>query len=174
MRSPETSPYDAALVTPPSRRFAEQLFARFPDLRHHARMGRAKPEEPWRLVVPVPPPSGDACLELVVWVDEVEEPSVAFGSWHTHESCWAAGDGSGESEDTILDLVAAIMSDRVVLCDDVGREAADHATIVDLSQPDALLEELTSPYGSGRVHLRSWSGQVDRVVGLEDVTGDCG
>jgi len=40
---------------------------------------------------------------------------------------------------------------------------------MDLRDPEALEEELTSRYSPGRAILKSWSGKEDREVGLENL-----
>jgi hypothetical protein len=123
----------------------------------------------WTLLVKVPAPSGDPRSELVVWVDGGDDPSVAFGGWHTHENVWGAGTEDGAEREALLDLVAGILADRFVLCEDVGGVGSGSVTILDLSDPDSLLDELTDKYSPGRAQIRSWSGRLDREVGLEDL-----
>jgi hypothetical protein len=172
MDPPEMAELDESRITGESRRFAADLFARFPDLRRHAGMERQQDHDTWTLVVTVPAPSGDPRSELVIWVDGGDDPSVAFGGWHTHENVWSAGTGAGAERRALLDLIAGILADRFVICEDVGGVGDGTATILDLSVHDALLEELTSKYSPGRARLRSWSGRLDREVGLEDLEGN--
>lgn len=169
MDSPETAELDETRVTSESRSFAADLFARFPELRRQAAMERLPGGDRWTLVVKVRAPSGDPRSELVVWVDAGDDPSVAFGGWHTHGSVCGAGSEDGAEREALLDLVAGIFSDRFVLCEDVGGVGSGSSTILDLSLPDALLEELTDEYSPGRARLRSWSGRLDREVCLEDL-----
>lgn len=160
---------DESRITGESRRFAADLFARFPELRQHAAMERQQHHGPWTLVVAVPAPSGDPRSELVIWVEGGDDPSVAFGGWHTHEDVWGTVDGAERG--ALLDLIAGILADRFVLCEDVGGVGNGTATLLDLSARDALLEELTSEYAPARARLRSWSGRLDREVSLEDLEG---
>lgn len=163
---------DESRITGESRRFAADLFARFPELRLHAAMECQQGHDTWTLVVSVPAPSGDSRSQLVIWVDGGDDPSVAFGAWHTHENVWGAGTEDGAERGALLDLIAGILADRFVICEDVGGACNGTATIVDLSEPDAILEQLTSKYSSGRARVRSWSGRIDREVGLEDLEGN--
>ena len=171
MDPPETAELDESRITGESRRFAADLFARFPELRQHAAMERQQNHDTWTLVVTVPAPSGDPRSELVIWVDGGDGPSARFGGWHTHENVWGAGTEEGAERRALLDLIAGILADRFVICEDVGGVGDGTATILDLSAHDALLEELTSKYSPGRARLRSWSGRLDREVGLEDLEG---
>lgn len=169
MDFPEMADLDENRLTAESRVFAGELFARFPGFRRHATMEQLHDQESWTLVVSVRAPSGDPRSELVVWVDGGDDPSVAFGGWHTHENVWGAGLANGAERGALLDLIAGILADRFVICEDVGGVGDGTAAILDLSQQDALLEELTSRYSPGRARLRSWSGGLDREVGLEDL-----
>jgi hypothetical protein len=172
MDAPEIAELDEGRITAESRRFAAELFARFPELRQHAAMERLRGPEAWTLVVKVPAPSGDPRSELVVWVDGGDDPSVAFDGWHTHENVWGAGLDEGAERSALLDLIAGILADRFVVCEDVGGVGDGTATILDLSEDDALLEELTSKHSPGGARLRSWSGRLDREVALEDLEPD--
>jgi hypothetical protein len=172
MDPPEMAELDEKRITDESRRFAADLFARFPGLRQHAAMERQPGLDAWTLVVTVPAPSGDPRSELVIWVDGGDDPSVAFGGWHTHENVWGAGTEDGAERGALLDLIAGILMDRYVICEYIGGVGDGSATILDLSTQDALLEELTDKYSPGRARLRSWSGRLDREVGLEDLDRD--
>jgi len=172
MDPPETAALDESRITNESRSFAADLFARFPELRRHAAMERQRGHQTWALVVTVPALSGDSRSELVVWDDGGDDPSVAFGGWHTHENVWGAGGEDGSERGALLDLIGGILADRLVICEDVGGIGDRTATILDMSDHDNLLEELTSKHSPGRVRLRSWSGRLDREVGLEDLEGN--
>ena len=168
MNPPEVAELDESRITTKARLFAADLFARFPELRRHAAMERRRGEEAWTLMVEAPAPSGDPRSRLVVWVEGGDDPSVAFGDWHTHENVWGDFDERGEPR-SLLDLIAGILADRYILCVDVGAESA---TLLDLEQDDALADEMTSGYSSGRVRLRSWSGRHDGEVTLDDLERD--
>lgn len=172
MNAPERAELDEGRITSESRRFAAELFARFPDLRRYAAMERVQGQESWTLVVMVPAPSGDHQAEMVIWVEGGDDPSVGFGNWHTHENVWGADTKEGGERAALLDLIEGIMADRFVICEDVGGVGDKIATILDLSADDALLEEITSKYCPGRVRLRSWSGRLDREVSLDDLNLD--
>jgi hypothetical protein len=120
-------------------------------------------------VVTVPAPSGNRLSELVVWVDSGEDPSVAFGGWHTHEKECGAGLEGGAAREALFHLIAGILADRFVICEDIGCIGDGSVTNLDLSQQDAPLEELTSKYSPGCARLRSWSRRLDREVCLEDL-----
>ena len=164
---PEVVELDATQITGESRSFAADLFARFPGLRRQAAMERIPGGDRWTLVVKAPAASGDLRSELVVRVDGGDEPSVAFGGWHTHETVWGAGREDGAEREALLDLIAGIFSDRFVIGEDLGGVGCGVPTCLDMSAPDAPLEELTGKHSRGLARLRSWSGRLDREVGLQ-------
>lgn len=121
------------------------------------------------LVVDVPSPIGDPSRGLQIWVDD-DQLSVGFGEWHTHASLWRHEARHGDERTALLDLLAAIVADQFVLTTDVGGEHDGDWGVLDLREPDALLESLTSPiYAPPRLRLRSWTGAADAEVGPEDL-----
>ena len=62
MDAPVTAELDESRITGESRRFAADLFARFPELRQHAAMERQQDHDTWTLVVTVPAPSWSSGL----------------------------------------------------------------------------------------------------------------
>ena len=75
---------------------------------------------------------------VTIWMEK-GVPSLEFGSWHTHADLWDAKDNS----EALIDLFNAIMSDRFVLIFDVGGVYDGSVGVVDLREPDALVDELT-------------------------------
>jgi hypothetical protein len=59
---------------------------------------------------------------------------------------------------------ASIMRDELVLC--IEDDVPDTATLVDLRDPDSLLDEITLPRGAKILRIRSWTGGQDRDVQL--------
>lgn len=169
---PERADLDASKVTDEARDFAGALFSRFPELRSHAAMARRDASEEWTLVVNVPAPNGDPRVALAIWVEGGDDPSVGLGAWHTHENVWGWNVENGGERTALLDLIEGILADRYVVCEVVGDADGASATVLDLAEKDALLDELTRPGAAKRLRLRSWSGKVDREVGLADVAGE--
>jgi hypothetical protein len=143
------------------------LFEAIPQIAQHASMeiNRDRPEE-FELLVEVPSPTGDPQRKLVIWM-EGGEPSLGFGAWHTHAGLF--GEIKGAGCEGLIDTAAAILSDKFVLCYDIGGEHDGHCGVLDLRDEEALAEELTSKYSPGEVNLRSWGGSADRHVGLGDL-----
>lgn len=154
----ETLPFDPGALAPALRRLAERTFEAVPELKVDAVIVRRESATP---SVEIDSPTADPSRRLVIWMDDGDEPSVGFGDWHTHASVWTHED--------VIELIAAIVTDRFVLAEDVGGEFDGHRGVVDLRVPDALADELTGPHSSGRVRLLTWSGRGDREVAAGDL-----
>ncbi|MCY3002414.1 MAG: hypothetical protein NTV21_11480 [Planctomycetota bacterium] len=154
-----TFPLELAKLSPESRQFATRLFAAVPQAEPCSRMeGRAHAD----LLVEIPSPTGDPDRRLVIWMEGGDEPSVGFGEWHTHDGLWGG-------DDAMVELVKAILADQFVLAHDIGGTHPGSCGGLDLRDPNALVEELTSRHSPGRVRLWTWSGRGDREVGLQDL-----
>lgn len=57
----------------------------------------------------------------------------------------------------------------VRLVQDVGGEHDGSVVLLDLRDPEALADELTAPWSSGRARILTWSGRGDREVSLGDL-----
>src|SRR5579884_1741602 len=132
-----------------------------------ARM-ESKPDRPeqFELIVEAPSPTGDPNRTLVVWMED-GEPSLGFGDWHTHAGLF--GEIRGAGCDGLLATARAIYSDQFVLCYQVCGEDDEHCGVIDLRDPDALADELTSKGASGALDLRSWGGSADGRVTLNSL-----
>lgn len=157
----------AELLTPASAAMTELLVARCPDVEQALRM-TSRSDGTFQLVLVLESPTRDDDRAMELWM-EGDEPSVGFGTWHTHGGCLTASGEIGDQCRAIADLVDAILSDRLVLITDVGEATSGFVTVVDLREADALAEELTSPTSSGRVWVTSWGGTADRAWCLEDL-----
>jgi hypothetical protein len=144
-----------------SQRLAAALFENFPIAKHRASMIESEEPDGQSLIARIPSPVGDSERDVLIWVDEAATPSIEFGPSHTHGS----PDDSGIAE--VLELCKAILSDQFLIIQDQGGKYDGHAGWVDIREPDALIEELTSPYSPGHAVLKSWSGRADRVVGVD-------
>lgn len=146
-----------------SKRLAAAVFAAIPVARHYATMVHSGEKDGRSLNVLIPSPSGDDKRCVCIWVDEVVTPSVGFGPSHTHFS----PDDAGISE--TIELCRAVLEDKLLIIQNVGGKYDGHSGWLDIRDPEAIEEELTSPYSPGRAILKSWSGKVDREVGLADL-----
>jgi hypothetical protein len=95
------------------------------------------------IVAHFPSPTGDDTRTIHVWMED--------------------------DDDAIVDAVTRVMTGELVLVRDVGGKHDGHEDAIDLREPDALIEELTSRYSPGRAIVRTWSGAGDRVIGLDDL-----
>ena len=123
-----------------SKRLAVAVFAAFPDARRHATMIRSGEKDGLSLSVPFPSPTKEEDRCMQIWVDEVATPSIEFGPSHTHYSA----DDMGIHE--TVELCRAVLDDRLLIIQDAGGKYDGHSSWIDLRDPEALEEELTSPY----------------------------
>ena len=156
----ETAPLDRSRISQDSARFAEALFRAVPEAERFA----AQEGEGGRdLHVTIPSPTRDPDLDVEVWMEGGDEPSIDFGPhWHTHA-------GVEVSDDAIVGIARAILDGRLVQADDAAGPYVGHTDVLDLGRAGALEEALTDPNGCPRLDLRTWSGEGDRVVGVEDL-----
>ncbi len=91
------------------------------------------------------------------------------GGWHTHEAVWRAGVAVWKRRESFLDVIEGTLAGRFAARADIGGSADGSTTILDRSQEDALIADLTSECFPGRVCLRSWSGALDPEVSLRDL-----
>ncbi|MBL4635338.1 MAG: hypothetical protein JKY56_15865 [Kofleriaceae bacterium] len=151
----------------PSRQFFLALMRWRPEWRQHCRMQESDNGTESDLVVEIPSPTGDSGRNINVWVSN-GDLSLSFGPWHTHgqlilELC----DGHYE-EVGLLDAIRMIVENQLV-CFHEELESGLGGGLLDLRKPDAILEEITDKYSTGRISVRSWDGQADQNV---DVTSD--
>lgn len=160
-----------SLLTKLSHDFATKLFARFPKMAPVAQMYQTNPNLDFELFINYPSPTGDTSRNLIIWVedDEYGEPSVSFGTWDTHASVVEATSSTQDDTSALLDLIQAIIADEFVLIKNIATEYDVNETILDLREPDALVEMLTGRWSSGKVRIRSFSGIRDGEFTLEDI-----
>jgi hypothetical protein len=160
-------PLERSVLTAASRWFAARALATFPEIAPHAfgvphrdRVGEHD------LQIEVPSPTGDPDRALVFWMAD-DEPSLGFGPWHTHATLFGELETDGCTR--MLEHARAIFADQFVVCRELGGTYDGRRSELDLREPMALVEELTSPYSCGTVELQSWGGTVDRRVTLADL-----
>ena len=146
-----------------SKRLASVIFAAKPELRQYAWNIQSNEADGLSLYVDIPSPTEDSARDCEVWVDEVSTPSIGFGPTHTHET----PDDVGCLK--VVDLLSAIFDDELVIIEDVGGAYPGHGSWIDLRNPEALEEELTSRHSPGRALLKSWTGKGDREVSTESL-----
>ena len=119
--------------------------------------------EDFHLVVQIVSPTGDPNRTIYIWMDEGSDPSIEFGSWHTHSDIQEDGEAS------IIRIVRSIQNGhRVLLHDPTGVSFGEYR-MVDPYNVESLLSALTSPSSSDSCFLKSWSGQNDREIDLSDL-----
>jgi hypothetical protein len=150
--------YDHAQLGSLSQRLAAAVFAVRPELRKSASMERGAEPDGLSIIIRAPSPTNDEARSVEVWVDEEATPSIGFGPDHTHESA----DDTGIA--AILGILLGVLTDQVVIIEDVGGDHPGFGKWLDLRVADALEEELTDKYSPERAILKSWSGRADRPV----------
>jgi hypothetical protein len=143
-----------------SRRLAIAVFAIRPELSPSAMMERGVESDGMSVVIRANSPADNEARSVMVWVDEKATPSIGFGPDHTHGS----PDEDGIAE--VLDILLGVLTDQIVIMEDVGGEAPGFGRWLDLRNADAMDDALTDKYSPGRFLLKSWSGRADREVAL--------
>ena len=143
-------------LNPYSRRFAEQLFAAYPEWRARAT------GEPWPnadagcFLVEVPSPA-DPARRLHVTTDG-GEITVGFGEhgWHTHFGEWTGADEATSFREALA-LVAGLLAEEVVVLQAfVDGEARWSQSLAANEAPELC--------GADRGEVYSWRGTHDRPV----------
>ena len=155
----KTIELDASELDEPSRR----VLAAFRD--HPARscaklLMERLPDATCSLVVRIPSPKVDHRRDMSIWLDEKRIPSLEFGAWHTHADLWDRDPDVGIRR--LLDYLERIRHGEILLCEvpTVGDRLPFR--VLDLSDREEVLDELTSPVGS--LQLLSWSGDKDLML----------
>jgi hypothetical protein len=163
----ETAEFDAAKLDESSRRVLA-AFENHPH-RHSANiLMEHLPDGTWSLVCEIPSPTTDRRRAISIWLDEKRVPSLEFGAWHTHADLW---DSNPElSLRRMLNYLERIIKGEIVLAESPTVGDGMPFRVIDRSDREELLEELTSPLVSRQMRLLSWSGAEDAVLDdLRDV-----
>lgn len=150
-------------LAPVSAGFAVALFDAYPHLRSFAKIVNGSKANGQSLLIDIPSPTGDPARFLTIWTDEVDTPNIEFGPSHIHESPDSAG------YQAIINVVEKIFAENLVIAIELGGDHSVHAFWLDLSLADALEDELTSPYSTGHVKIKSWAGTRDQEIQLSDL-----
>lgn len=155
---------DLELLGPELRAIAERVIAARPAC---TALVRVEVDRGHPLVIFRSPTDEDA-RRMVLW-DEDGDLGLEFGGWHTHGNiaCWTRD--AGDEVASLTAITLAIIDGELVTAVDVGGAHDGSLTTLDLAEPDALLEALTSRFSPGRMRIETWSGTGDREVSLEDV-----
>ncbi len=167
-----TEPFEIDQLTDLSRDFARQFLSRFPAL---ASSCSSEPIEGFagrHLLIRIDSPAGSD-RNVTIWMECGDEPSLAFGTagWHTHNDYTREIEPGLYCDESLLDLLEAILGDKFVLFEEPEAEPRPFSSVLDLREPNALLDELTSPDCSTRVRIKTFTGRSDREVSLDDLAG---
>ncbi len=150
-----------------SREFARLFLARFPDLQPSCSRESIEGVPGLHLLIRIKSPAGTD-RDVTIWMEMGDEPSLAFGEggWHTHFSNTRQVGPNDYQEESLLDLLAAIFEDQVVIFEEPGDKPKAIDSVLDLRDPDALIEEFTTPDCTDRVRIKTFTGHGDREVEL--------
>jgi len=119
------------------------------------------------LFVTIPSPTSDRRRLISLWLDEKRIPTLQFGAWHTHADLWDRIPESGLQK--MLDYLERIINGEIVLTEFPTVGNAIPHRVLDMAEPDDVLDMLTDPDEPSDMNLLSWSGYEDDS--LNDLRG---
>jgi len=167
-----TEHFDIDALTDLSKEFARRFLARFPALVSACSSESIEGIPGRHLRIHVDSPAGPD-RNVTIWMNGGDEPSLGFGTggWHTHDDYTREVEPGLCRDESLLDLLQAILEDQFVVFEEPDAAPRPFCSVLDLRNPNALLEELTSPHCSKRVRIKTFTGRNDREVALDDVEG---
>ena len=167
-----TDPFEIDQLTALSRDFARRFLARFPALASSCSSESIEGVSGRHLLIRIDSPAGSD-RNATIWMENGDEPSLAFGTggWHTHNEYTREVEPGLYCEESLLDLLEAILEDEFVVFEEPDALPRPFSNTLDLREPTALLDELTSPHCSKRVRIKTFTGRSDREVSLGDLQG---
>ncbi|HEX3694521.1 MAG TPA: hypothetical protein VH374_03940 [Polyangia bacterium] len=116
----------------------------------------------WSLVVKIPSPTGDRRRTISLWLDEKRVPSLEFGAWHSHADLWDPDPDVGLRR--MLDYLERITDGEIVLAELPTVGDGMPYRVIDMTDREEILDELTSPDVPPEMKLLSWSGAEDALL----------
>lgn len=117
------------------------------------------PDGTWSLVAKVPSPTGESRRNISIWLDENRVPSFEFGAWHSHADLWDPDPDVGLRR--MLDYLERITDGEVLLAELPILANGLPFRVLDVTDRDEILDEVTAPSSKGTMKLFSWSGAED-------------
>ena len=117
------------------------------------------PDGTWSLVAKTPSPTGESRRNISIWLDENRVPSLEFGAWHSHADLWDSDPDVGLRR--MLDYLERITDGEVLLAELPTLANGLPFRVLDVTDRNEILDEVTSPNSSGSMKLLSWSGAED-------------
>jgi hypothetical protein len=139
----------AALDGHPARRCANLLMEKLAD-------------GMWSLVAKIPSPTGQPRRNVSIWLDENRVPSLEFGGWHSHADLWDPDPEVGLRR--MLDYLERITDGEILLAELPTIADGLPFRVIDVTDRQEILDELTSPGSLGNMKLLSWSGAEDLTL----------
>jgi hypothetical protein len=143
-------------LNPYSRRFADRLFALYPQWEHLAKLEPWPNADPGCFLVEVSSPV-DPERQLSVGTDG-EEITVGFGphGWHAHYGAWTGADEESSFVEA-LEEIAGILEERLVVAVGTQDGQTGASTLIPAGEDPGL-------NGYDRIDYVSWRGSHDRSV----------
>jgi hypothetical protein len=151
-------------LSPPLQFIALRLMAERPELRA---LVHVSDDDAPKLVIRSP--TDDRGRDAVFWDDD-GDLGLGFGRWHTHGNIawWVREAGSEEA--SLIAVALSITDGELVIADHRDGPNEGIGIVLDLHEPDAVLDELTRRGAPNGLRLRTWSGQGDREVCRDEET----
>jgi hypothetical protein len=156
-----TAELDASKLDEVSRRVLA-AFAHHPAAARANMLMEKRSDGSWSLLITIPSPTGDRRRRLAIWLDENSVPSLEFGGWHSHADLWDADPEVGLCR--MLDYLERITDGEVVLAALPTIGDGMPYRVLDLTDRQEILDELTAPTIPTDMKLLSWSGAEDAVL----------
>ncbi len=113
-------------------------------------------------------PTDDRERDIVLWDDD-GDLGLGFGAWHTHGNIARWTREADDEESALVAIACSIVDDELVIAVDLGGECDGASGLLDLREPDTVLEELTRRGAPNGLRIRTWSGRGDRDVSLGEL-----
>lgn len=113
-------------------------------------------------------PTGETARDVVLWNDAGDLGVQVYG-WHTHGSLARWTRDAGDEVSSLVAIVLAVVDGEIVDAVHIGGPGDGSGGMLDLVEPGALADELTSPWSAGRIRVRTWSGRGDRELSLDEL-----
>lgn len=150
---------DESVIDAPSR----QLLAAFAGhpARVHAHLAMEPgPNGTWSVVIQIPSPMNERRRDVAIClVGDDRSPTLEFGAWHTHADLWDADPDAALA--LMLAYLTRIIAGTILLCEVPTAGDGLPYVVIDVRDPEAVLDDATSPYVPAQSKLLSWSGEHD-------------
>jgi hypothetical protein len=139
-------------------RFADQLFAKYPDWKRHS-IAPAEWQSKSDLAVAVPYlPRWEWTLVILTEGDGIK---IAWGNWDAHFDVFSEAEGRPDRITDALSVIDDILADRLVIVEYWHGTDAGLTLSVEREKIDNVVRKFGSTVGGTRCTVRSWTGISD-------------